>query len=339
MMKRERLFYLDLIRAFATVIIIITHYNAVFLYLMPEEKDKIIITSRVANLYIGDFGVSLFLIISGASLMYVYQEKLDLKKFVKKRFLGIYPMFWIAYILAFVYMFYNQRTFAVDVPRKNFIFTILGIDGYVSTLKPIGTFYLVGEWFIGLILMMYVVFPILRKLIIKYPIPTAVGIMIMYILSIIFVDRNVELFVRIPEFAFGMYFVRYIKKVKWPAVIVSVVVILYNSFLTPPFNNNIQTTYIGICAFLILVWLADYVKVFWLENICSIISKYSYAIFLVHHFIIFRVTERYNLYELTRLGTVSAFLTCVVFTAAGAFILYQIDKNVRSIFTKKSEKN
>ena len=336
-MKRERLFYLDFIRAFATITIIFTHYNALFLYLQPQAPEKAVITTRVANLYIGDFGVSLFLIISGAALMYVYQEKCELKKFFKKRFLGIYPMFWTAYIFAFVYMFYNHIPYSVGVPKKNMIYSVLGIDSYLSCYG-IGTFILVGEWFIGLILMLYVVFPILRKLIINHPIPTAVGVLIMYILSIIFIDRNIELFARIPEFAFGMYFVKYIKKVKLPVVLVSVLVIIYNTCLTPPFNVTVQTTYIGICSFMVLAWLSDYIKVFWVENICSIVSKYSYAVFLVHHFIIFRITEKYNLYALTKAGSYSLFLTCVVFICVGAYIIYHIDKGVRDIFTKKAER-
>ena len=66
-MSKERLFYLDFVRAFATIVILLTHYNAIYLYAgMPE---KAVISTTVCNIYIGDFGVSLFLIISGAALM------------------------------------------------------------------------------------------------------------------------------------------------------------------------------------------------------------------------------------------------------------------------------
>lgn len=99
-MKRERIFYLDFVRAVATISIIFTHYNALFIYNtsipMPQ---KAILTMTVGNVYIGSWGVSLFLIISGAALMYVYENELDVLKFWKKRFINIYPMFWIAYIL------------------------------------------------------------------------------------------------------------------------------------------------------------------------------------------------------------------------------------------------
>lgn len=60
-MKKERLFYLDFIRAIAVVAILLTHFNAVYLISYPPEAwDKIVVTYKVCNLYIGDFGVALF---------------------------------------------------------------------------------------------------------------------------------------------------------------------------------------------------------------------------------------------------------------------------------------
>lgn len=84
-MENERLFYLDFIRAFATVSILLTHFNAIYLYINPPMPEKAVITTTVANIYIGNFGVSLFFIISGAALMYVYQEKCNLKDYFKKK--------------------------------------------------------------------------------------------------------------------------------------------------------------------------------------------------------------------------------------------------------------
>ena len=49
-MKRERLFYLDFIRAIATVAIVLTHYNALFFYnVYPQAPEKVVITARVRS--------------------------------------------------------------------------------------------------------------------------------------------------------------------------------------------------------------------------------------------------------------------------------------------------
>ena len=78
-MKKERIFYLDFVRAIAVILILMTHYNAVYLYV--GQPDKVFITAQIGNIYIGNFGVSLFFIISGAALMYVYDEKCELINF------------------------------------------------------------------------------------------------------------------------------------------------------------------------------------------------------------------------------------------------------------------
>ena len=92
-MGKERLFYLDFVRALAAISIVITHYNAIFLYANPQINNCYVIHAFIFNIYIGGFGVSLFLIISGAALMYVYGQACNLKKFYLKRFKTLYPMF------------------------------------------------------------------------------------------------------------------------------------------------------------------------------------------------------------------------------------------------------
>ena len=139
-MKKERIFYLDFVRAIAVILILMTHYNAVYLYV--GQPDKVFITAQIGNIYIGNFGVSLFFIISGAALMYVYDEKCELINFYKKRFLSIYPMFWIAYFIAFLYQFYVNKGIDLTVPKRNILLTILGFDGYFAAGMP--TFYIFG---------------------------------------------------------------------------------------------------------------------------------------------------------------------------------------------------
>ena len=162
--KRERLYYLDFIRAISTIVIVLTHFNAIYLYnVSPVRPECAVITLWVSNIYIGAFGVSLFLIISGAALMYVYGErKFDWKRFYKQRFLTIYPMFWIAYFGVFLYHTYKYGGIMQGIPKKNIIFTILGMDGLMLN-AGVRVFYLIGEWFLGCIVLIYAVFPLIRK--------------------------------------------------------------------------------------------------------------------------------------------------------------------------------
>ena len=44
-----------------------------------------------------------------------------------------------------------------DIPRWRVIFSVLGLDGYLAPVTV--TFYKIGEWFLGVILILYLVFP------------------------------------------------------------------------------------------------------------------------------------------------------------------------------------
>ena len=161
-MKKLRLNYLDFIRTLSMLSIIVFHFN---------------ITARAHNVYIGDtpiifydylngnlghIGVSLFFIISGVGLSYTYGDQLNLKIYYKKRWLGIFPMFYLSWIVGILYYFFRYQSlnpFCIEREHWTFILTLLGMDGYMVDLIP--NYYILGEWFLGCIILIYLVFPVL----------------------------------------------------------------------------------------------------------------------------------------------------------------------------------
>lgn len=104
-MRKERLFYLDIIKLFAIIFVFVCHYARTLdqyqiLYGFKFLPDELF------SIYTGTVGSVLFFIVSGAAMMYVYQDHLELKKYYIKRFKGIYPMFWLAFIIFFSIQFY-----------------------------------------------------------------------------------------------------------------------------------------------------------------------------------------------------------------------------------------
>lgn len=329
---KERIFYLDFIRAIAVCLVVLTHFNAIYIYMWDEVAlQKVVFTWKIANLYIGDFGVSLFLIISGAALMYTYEEHLEIKEFYKKRFLSIFPMFWFAYLVAFLHSFWIHKGLEQGIPKQNIILSVLGMDEYLSELMP--SFARVGEWFLGFIIIFYLVFPIIRKMMIKYPIGTAVITLFIYIiLNIKYpfkINRSIFLFTRLPELLFGMYFIKYRRKISWKSALLGMTVILINSFIQVPFNKDIQTTYIGIAAFIVGVFVAGFLEKYnIMRKICSVLSKYSYAIFLAHHYIITQITSKFDLYSISVLESYILFILCCCVIAFFSYILYACNKRI-----------
>lgn len=339
-MKKERLFYLDFVRAIAVISILMTHFNARYLYLVPPMPEKAVITTMVSNIYIGNWGVSLFFIISGSALMYVYQDKLELKKFYKKRFLSIYPMFWIAYIVAFAYFFVKNHIIpGAGAPKLNFIFTILGFDGMFAAYIP--TFYILGEWFLGTIILMYLLFPLLRIGVNKKPVLTAVIILVIYGAMFLLEDNvNISIIVltRLPEIAFGMYFVRLGKKVDWKIAVSAFLMLVANGVVAPTWSSMLQTTYVGIASFLVLVFLSYYLRFPICEKFSNLISKYSYAIFLVHHVIIAEIMARFDLVNISVKKSYLLFAVICVVIAVFAWILFHVHAFIMSRIKALSKK-
>lgn len=87
-MKKQRLFYLDLIRAVALVCILVIHFNAAVTgyFTLPSKLFGSVLPF---NIYLGDFGSSLFFMVSGAALQYTSpgqgREPLNLARFYQKR--------------------------------------------------------------------------------------------------------------------------------------------------------------------------------------------------------------------------------------------------------------
>lgn len=336
-MKKERIFYLDFVRAIATISIIFTHYNALFVYNtsipMPQ---KAILTLTVGNVYIGGWGVSLFLIISGAALMYVYDNELDALKFWKKRFLNIYPMFWIAYISAMLYNFYKYGSIDTSIGKWRYIFSILGIDGYIANWG-VQTFFLVGEWFLGYIIIIYIIFPILRNGVNNHPVILASAAILLYIISIVLGAKDVSLFVKLPEFLFGMYFIKFVKRPNWKMALLAFVIVILNALIKPEINSVIQCTYVGTASFVCLAYVSEFLKFEIVQKICKLICKYSYPCFIVHHFIIYRMVEKFNLDNITMGQNYLLFACCVVVIVFFSYLLLHVNDKVMQV-VKKEEK-
>ena len=209
-------------------------------------------------------------------------------------------MFWIAWFCAVVYYFsVNQGFPPIKAPLRNLIFTVLGMDGYLANFH-IPTAYILGEWFLGFIVMFYIIFPVLLWAVENFPVLTAAVLLLIYGAALLGVPpdpgfpTSILLPIRLPELAFGMYFVSYVRRVP-PAVVVPAAVVLAVSALLPvQIPEDLATTAVGISSFLILVVLGRVVAIGPVRVLVSLIAKYSYPIFLVHHVVIMEMYAKIN---------------------------------------------
>lgn len=95
-------------------------------------------------------------------------------------------MFWVAFIVANILLFIRNNGY-IFVPRHKItaIFSLFGMDGYASAFG-VGTFYVLGEWFLGFIILFYIVFPLLRVGVNKMPITTVCVVLALYAATVVF---------------------------------------------------------------------------------------------------------------------------------------------------------
>ena len=116
----------------------------------------------------GALFVSLFFMLSGAALYYNWSSRMTAFRgkggvldFYFKRWLAIFPMFYIAWFIFYlVNAFSFGRLWNWGGPYRKLILTFFGVDGYFMYREM--NYYTVGEWFLGAIIILYILYPLLQ---------------------------------------------------------------------------------------------------------------------------------------------------------------------------------
>ena len=131
-----------------------------------------------------------------------------------------YPAFWLGFGALFLYGEVLHGNNA-DVPRWRVIFSVLGLDGYLAPVTV--TFYKIGEWFLGVILILYLVFPLLLRCM-ETAAHRRVLALCMAVLAVVWPlvcpapwEAGHTVLGRLPAFALGVWFGTLLKKNAFPS--------------------------------------------------------------------------------------------------------------------------
>ena len=147
----------------------IVHFNATVTgyFTLPH---KLFTSTLPLGIYLGDFGSSLFFIVSGASLALTVPAEQNPAQFYKRRARAVYPLFWLAWFVVLSYRFVAHPGSFGGARTVTLVLTLLGLDNFAVAAGWVGTdFACVGEWFLGSILFLYLLFPILQRGLRKRP--------------------------------------------------------------------------------------------------------------------------------------------------------------------------
>ena len=301
MVRKSRIIGFDLIRIFSCICVTIVHFNAT---VSQYNGTFVYPNSLIPNfyfagrIYLGSLGVSLFFMLSGATLMYTYGSHKSTLEFYKRRFFSIFPAYWIAFAVATVYDFLYYKGMSNANPWK-FLFSVIGMDGYLGNQGIISLdFYKLGEWFLGCIILLYFIYPLLHWAVTKRPIISACIIVAAYVLLIRpefsignkFSSLPNFFVVRIPELLLGMYFIKY-RLHEHPCIlsVSGVTSFLIAWLLRDSISSLTLCTGLAVLIFSFSTLVCKLIHGERIKCILAKISALTYPIFLVHHWLIDRI--------------------------------------------------
>lgn len=316
MLGKKHFSQIDFIRFVCCIGIIIYHFAC-------HTNSNINNLQSTINSDIGRIIVTIFFIVSGFVLYHNNKEITSLKEFYYKRFKSIFPSFYICWFIFYIVNVIKVRTpFYAGSPVK-FLLTLVGQDGYF--IQRIVNYYTVGEWFLGALIFVYLLYPLLLK---GFRRNDKLTLAILVILTGIVVGFKLPVispgFPGICEsclkFYLGMMLYKYSNIIdnKKTIVISCIFVVLYTIIKVPFFSVLLDIIY-SLMLFILLFNLGEIVMNKGINKSIKEISKLSYQIYLFQHLIIQYLLEIYNPQNI--LLALVMLMICIVVTIVCAKML------------------
>ncbi len=339
--KQNRVAWLNTVRVFASFTIILSHYA-----LLDQFR------TTHANIYwafggIGQIGVILFLAISGYLASNSLKHSKNIWEFYRRKLIRIVIPFTTAYVILgtlFILLGILEPSLPERSPLNHIIYKggkylgvlygIVPIDMNIIKLFQLPYYWFIGEWFIGMIVFMYLIAPFLEKCLRKNFILTAIGSIIVAIAMYHFIISGYSpkaslmiaswsFVVRIPQFLVGMTifvyrdFILKHRSILNKICLSIVLVILAYSFITVDIGQPIfrGRLFIGTerdfvfslpasyLFFAFAEWLNEKISSSTLEKFNSY-SDISYMAMLIQHVVILLFAKSFDFTRLSKFGTV-----------------------------------
>ena len=346
-MKRERLFYLDLIRVISMLLIVIYHFP------LPLYIGGTDVLHSTANSRWGVAGVYVFFMISGAALFrrYRHRDSFSLISYYKRRISSLYPLFYVAYVLGFMYVFWVRGSMYSYVPTRAFLWTILGLDGYLNSIVP--TFTMVGEWFLGAIIIVYALFPLVYHVVMKKDegMEPRRSLMLMALLfcgtlavyifhPLKLIEIKADPVVDLSFFLLGACISELWGErlayggLRIPGLLVSGLMLLAWCFIKLPFGTALSTdglplylteSVAAVCIFVFMTALSGYLEALpTLKRIIGRASGYTYGVFLIHHLVESQICAHFDTDAFSRRDTAILLMLCLLAVIIFTALIYRI---------------
>ncbi len=314
---KEKKKYLDMLRIVA--IFMVFHFH--FMIILGKQGFLF----GFVNGDWGCVGTTLFFLISGNCLARNYGKQLQIGRFYWKRWLAIFPAFYLCYLMVlFGHTVILQNKVLAGVEPWRMIFTLLGIDNYLNFIG-VRNASLVGEWYTAIILCIYLLFPLLQFLYRKSRIIGTILVLGLYILNLMFdwgpFPDDAHLITGICMFWMGMlifHFEKFLEKLPWYLWIGVLLCAVVLCWIKVPWPQLLVKNVVALCIFILFMRVGSYMK---RENVLiGFLSKIEYGIYLCHHSVMY-VLQAFYLRFFTELDGIPYYIMCLAATIVFATVI------------------
>ena len=298
----------DFLRVIALVLVVFAHV------LCWCDCAFLPIRWRISSTCWGALGVSMFMVLSGAALSISSFGNVGKAggylSFCRKRFKAILPPFFVAYIAWLLFSFAVDGSMAMGGDWRKIVQTLFGMDGYFHSYGH-SNYYLLGEWYLGCILMLYLIAPLVYRLVRARPVVAIASFYGLSMMAVKFTSAICEWlpiwnwqpqFNVIPhlfEFAFGIAFFTFIrprfKLYSFLALGAFVYVASYVSLSRPPLFFCTWTGFVASASvFTVLCYVFDMIFVAddHIRGAMAFLGKLTFLAFLHHHLLLFWLVDK-----------------------------------------------
>lgn len=316
MNNKARIASFDFARAICTVGIIFFHFS--------EASACFDLKMNLGHLEAG-WGylfVTAFFMISGALMYYQHDTVESIREFYVRRWLTIFPSFFAVYVPLFLLQVIQNRRFFFRGRPWTIILSIVGLDGYFS--QSISDYYLVGEWFLGAILILYALYPLLLRFFNRSVTGVWAVCLLLFFLcmnrTLLSVSPLANIFSCLLSFVAGMLVMRFQLYRQVGISLGCAIFLIVVQFVRLPINPNILMHAAGFAFFFVVVQIGEWLtRSSRMARVSEVICSITYEIYLIHHIVIVNMLDIRNPAEAGSAMLMLLFCNLIIIPAA--FIL------------------
>ena len=327
---KKKISEIDFIKTILALGIICFHYACHI-----KCKKKYVYKSRGSTY--GFLFTNIFWLISGALHYYNNSNIKSIKYFYFKKFKALAPSYYILFIYRyFKKVFITGKFFFSELSPFYLIYSFLLIDGYMYYFGIKAFNMLIGEWFLGALIIIYLFYPILLYGFKYFFIQT-------FLINIFFFSfffhgeyfkfQEKNLIICIILFFEGMIIIKYINLNNIFTLLFSIFILIIYYFVNIPLNKPFLIDVLfSPFFFVFLFWVGKLImKIKIFNKIISKIALISYQIFLLQHLVIYKILYYFPKALTNKIYFCILFL-CIIITIFLAYILHLL--SIKFIQTK-----